>query len=315
MKKLCSMILSLAMVFCMMAVSTASATTPEFVTISVRNAESEMIDLDVPYSPTRVVFLDYVALDMCATLGILDQIEYLTIQGSLADYLQAYIPEGSYDLGGLKEYDMEAIMEFEPELIFSSGRTTAMYDEFSMIAPTVCTALTYEPSSWDSFVEMNLRNASIFGMEEEAQAIIDSYAERFETLKAWGEGKTAALTLFTGGAMTTLGNSSRTSMISNDIGFENVAADIDTTHGADASYEALLALDPDYVFVLDRDSAISAEGASLASELLDNAIIHETSAWNNGHIVYLDPVVWYQHEGGLGAMNIMLGDLEAGMAQ
>ncbi len=323
MKKYISLALVLAMTFSLVGCSTASTetTTPtvevedtvDVVTISVRNGNDEMIDLDVPYAPTRVVFLDYVALDMCATLGILDNIEYLTIQSSLADYLQAHIPEGSYDLGGLKEYDMEAIMEFEPDLIFSSGRTAAMYDEFSLIAPTVCTSLSYEPSTWDSFQQVNLRNASIFGMEEEAQTIIDSYTERFEALQGWGEGHSAALTIFTGGAMTTLGNSSRTSMIANDIGFENVAADIDTTHGADASYEAMLALNPDYIFVLDRDSAISAEGASLASELLDNAIIRETSAWQNGNIIYLEPVVWYQHEGGLGAMDVMLSDLEVGM--
>lgn len=331
MKKILALILAMTMVFAMAACSSSSNedvsddtvvedttvedTAPETVTVSVQNADSEWIDLEVPYYPTRIVFIDYVALDLCAALGILDNpdVEFLTIQSSLGEYLQSYIPEGSPDLGGLKEYDMEAIMSFEPDIIFTSGRTMSAYDEFSIIAPTVCTSLTYEPSTFESFKTINTRNASIFGLEDECLEIINSYTDRLEALQAWADGQTAALTLFTGGAMTTNGNSSRTSMITNDLGFLNVAADVDATHGVDASYEALLEINPDYIFVLDRDSAISAEGASTAAELLDNAIIHETSAWQNGNIVYLDPVVWYQHEGGLMAMDIMLSDLEVGM--
>lgn len=329
MKKFLSLILALAMSMSLVACSSSAVeeettteetvatetATPETVTISVQNAESEWIDLAVPYYPTRIVFVDYVAFDMCAALGILENpdVEFLTVQGSMADYLKAYVPEGSPDLGGLKDYDMEAIMSFEPDIIFTSGRTRAAYDEFSLIAPTVCTGLVYEPSTFESFTTLNLRNASIFGLEAEAQAMIDGYMGRLEALQAWGEGQTAALTLFTGGAMTTNGNSSRTSMITNDVGFENVAADVDATHGVEASYEALLAINPDYIFVLDRDSAISTEGASTAQELLDNAIILQTSAWQNGNIVYLEPNVWYQHEGGMLSMDVMLADLEVGM--
>lgn len=288
----------------------SGADVPQTVTISVKNASSEMIDLTVETNPTRVVFLDYVALDMCAALGILDDIEFLASQDSLPSHLVEYIPEGSPSLGGLKEYDMEAIMSFEPDIIFTSGRTAAAYDEFSKIAPTVCTSLDYQPSTWESFETLVTRNASIFGLSDEVADLVGQYEARLAAISEELSGHSVAITLFTGGSMTTLGNESRCSMIVTDGGAINVAADIDTTHGNTTSYEAMLLLDPEYIFVLDRDSAISAEGASTAAELLDNQIIYQTSAYQNDNIIYLTPDPWYLCEGGILAMDVMLSDLE-----
>ncbi|MFI3167342.1 MAG: ABC transporter substrate-binding protein [Bacillota bacterium] len=94
---------------------------------------------------------------------------------------------------------------------------------------------------------------------------------------------------------------------------ENVGTDIDTSHGDAASYEALLVMNPDYIFVLDRDSAIGTEGATAAYDLLNNEIVGQTSAWQNGNVVFLDPIIWYMVEGGVTAMDTMLSDLEVGM--
>lgn len=302
--------------------SDAGEELPEFVTISSKNGEGEFVDMVVPVNPSKVAFMDYVSLDMCATLGILDDIEYMAVQDALAPYLAEILPSDIVNLGGLKTYQedttiMTTIMDFEPDLIFTSGRSAGDYEEFMKLVSedggVVSSSLTYVPSSYDSFKEINERNAKIFGAEDEVSEIIASYDDRLEALKAWGEGQSAAMTIFTGGAMNVLGNESRCSMIFNDLGFENVGTDVDTSHGDTASYEALLLKNPDYIFVLDRDSAIGAEGATSALELLDNEIIQQTDAWKNGNIVVLDPIVWYMVEGGLTAMDTMLADLEVGM--
>lgn len=300
---------------------------PAFVTISAKNGEGEFIDMDVPFNPKKVVFMDYVSLDMCATLGLLDGMEYMAVQDALPAYLVDVIPEGIPNMGGLKTYQnedstvYEDIAVFGPEVIFTSGRSASDYENFLEITTgmgdgaVVSSSITYVPSTYESFIEINTRNASIFGLEEEMAEIIATYDARLEALQAWGEGKTAAVTIFTGGSMNVLGNESRCSMIFNDLGFENVGTNVDTSHGDAASYEALLLQNPDYIFVLDRDSAIAAEGATAALELLDNEIIHQTDAWINGNIVVLDPVIWYMVEGGVTAMDTMLSNLEAGMAE
>lgn len=45
-------------------------------------------------------------------------------------------------------------------------------------------------------------------------------------------------------------------------------ADVTATHGNESSFETIVSLDPDHIFVMDRDAAISTEGAQLAREMV-----------------------------------------------
>lgn len=86
------------------------------------------------------------------------------------------------------------------------------------------------------------------------------------------------------------------------------------THGNEASFEVLVSLNPDYIFIMDRDAAIGTEGAQLAKEVMENEIVMMTDAYQNGNIVYLEHSnVWYTAEGGITALGIMLDDLESAL--
>lgn len=287
--------------------------TNETVVVSVENGVEEMIDLEVPFDPERIVVVDYVALDMLNSWGLGDRVVGMP-KSSTPEHLSEYAEnEDIVNLGGLKEIDMEAIMELEPEIIFTSGRTASRYDEFSKIAPTVNTSNDYTNGFVESFETNVMRNAAIFGLEEKAEEQLAAFNERLDALSEAAEGNTAIIAITTGGALNTLGNASRGNIITTDIGFENIAADVDTSHGNASSFEILLEKDADYVFVLDRDSAIGTEGSTAAKQLLDNEIVHQTKAYKNDQIVYLTPEVWYLAEGGITSMDIMLSDLEAGI--
>ncbi len=70
------------------------------------------------------------------------------------------------------------------------------------------------------------------------------------------------------------------------------------------------------MFVMDRDAAIQTEGAKAAKEIIENELIKKTEAYAQGNIVYLShPAVWYTAEGGITALDIMLQDLEEGLAK
>ena len=94
-----------------------------------------------------------------------------------------------------------------------------------------------------------------------------------------------------------------------------VDSNVDTsTHGNEASFEFVVERDPQYIFVMDRDAAINAEGAQLAQEIVENELVKGTGAYKNGNIVYLEnPAVWYTAEGGINALDIMLQDLEGAL--
>lgn len=86
------------------------------------------------------------------------------------------------------------------------------------------------------------------------------------------------------------------------------------THGNEASFEILVKLNPDYIFVMDRDAAIGSDGAKFAKEIVENELVMGTDAYKNGNIIYLaHPAVWYTAEGGIVALDVMLQDLETAL--
>ena len=61
-------------------------------------------------------------------------------------------------------------------------------------------------------------------------------------------------------------------------------------------------------------AAIGTDGAQLAKEIVENELVMDTDVYKDGHIVYLaNPTVWYTAEGGITALDIMLGDLEGAL--
>ena len=67
--------------------------------------------------------------------------------------------------------------------------------------------------------------ASIFGLEDQVDALMGGFDSRVETLKTFAEGKNAIVGLCTSGGFNVLGNDGRCSIIGVEIGFENVGVD------------------------------------------------------------------------------------------
>lgn len=69
--------------------------------------------------------------------------------------------------------------------------------------------------------------------------------------------------------------------------------------------------DPAYIFVLNRDAALGQGSEEGAKDVIENELTRSTTAYRDGHIVYLEhPGVWYMAEGGVTALDVMLSDLE-----
>ncbi len=287
--------------------------TPDTVTVTTLNGSDEAMDIQVPYNPSRVAVLDMAVLDMLDNWDLGGRVVGMPKSSSI-DYLMDYNNnEDIANLGTLKEVDMEALMSSEPEIIFIGGRLSAQYDALSKIAPVVYLSNNYEIGILQSMKNNVSSIASIFGVQDKAAAQIAGFDQRIAALAAAAEGKTAVIGMVTSSNFNSLGDGSRCSLIGNEIGFKNLANNVDSTHGNESSFELLVDLNPDYIFVLDRDSAINTEGAKLANEIMDNELVHKTAASQSGNIIYLTPTVWYLAEGGITAMDIMLQDLETGL--
>lgn len=327
-KKLLTIVLSAMMAFSLAACSGKSdnnagaaeekaqteENTPETVTIKSLNADQVEADLEVPYDPQRIAILDMASLDILDALGVGDRV--VGSASTSLDYFQEYVTdENVLNLGTIKEADMEAVMESEPDVIFIGGRLSSLYNELSEIAPVVYLSTDTEAGVVESVKKNAETIASMFGLEDKVEELMADFDGRIEKLAAFAEGKNAIVGLCTSGSFNVLGNDGRCSIIGREIGFENVGveADIDTsTHGNEASFEYIVEKNPEYIFVMDRDAAIGTDGAQLAKDIVENELVKGTDAYKNGNIVYLaHPAVWYTAEGGVTALDLMLQDLES----
>ncbi len=340
MKKLLSLILAGTMLFSMAACSPAAsdsgaaddadvdtsssddaadddsaddADTPTTVTVTVADAEGNDIDVEFPVNPEKVVVLNWQTMDFLDAVGLGDSVVGLIKSGSYPAHLQKYVDDESIvNVGGMKDVDMEAVMSLQPDVIFSSDRTESMYEEFTMIAPTMSAAVVYEDGFMASYKELASKHGQIFGITDEVDSIIADYETRIEAIADFAGEQTASLLIFASG-LNALGDNGRCSIIVNEMGFTNVKADEDVNHGDAISYDGLLALNPDWFFVLDKDNAVGEEAVA-AMEQMDNDIIKQTDAYKNGQIVYLEPgSSWYLCDGGITAMDQMITNIEEGI--
>ena len=285
--------------------------TPENVMIKSFNGNKEEVDLEVPYDPERIAVLDMASLDILDNLGMGDRV--VGSASTSLEYLTDYVDnEEVANLGTIKEADLEAVMECDPDVIFIGDSLASSYDPLSEIAPVVFLSTDSELGVVKSVTKNAETIASMFGLEDEVSKKIEGFDERIEALKKTAEGKTALVGMTTSGSFNLMGNDGRCSIVGREIGFENItAAESTSTHGNEASFETVVEKNPDYIFVMDRDSAIGADGAQTAKEIVENELVMGTDAYKNGRIIYLEhPAVWYTAEGGITALNIMLSDLE-----
>lgn len=312
MKKLFSVLLALSMLL-VGAMATAES---ETVMIQSLNGAGEEIELTVPANPKRIAILDMASLDILNSLGVSDRVvgSATTKLPYLSDIVNA---EDVANLGTIKEADLEAVMACEPDVIFIGGRLSKNYDALSEIAPVVYLSTDSELGVVESVRKNAGIVASMFGLEDKVDELMSGFDARIATLAEAAKDKTAIVGMCTSGSFNVMGNDGRCSIIGREIGFENVGVDanIDTaTHGNEASFEFVVKQNPQYIFVLDRDAAINAEGAQLARDIMENELVMGLDAYKEGHVVYLaNPAVWYTAEGGVTALDIMLSDIESAL--
>ena len=318
-------LMAISLVACSSNTSNPEATvtpTPEVteattVIVSVTNEEGNPIDVEFPLDPQRVVCLNWQTVDFLDNMGLGDRIVGIIKDGSYPEHLKSYVEnEEIVNVGGMKKVDMEAVMSLQPDVIFSSDRTESKYQEFSKIAPTMSSFVDYKAGFMNGFKQLAVKHGQIFNVSDEVSKVVDSYDSRIAEIAKFAEGKTALLGIFAGG-LNTLGNTGRASIIVNEMGFENLAGEENVNHGNVSSYEAWLKLNPDWMFILDKDTAVGTEAVAAVEQMeTNNAIIAQTNAFKNGNIVYLEPgTTWYIADGGLTSLDLMISCIEEGIKE
>ena len=299
----------------------AEETKPQTITIQALNANGEKADVEVPYDPGRIAILDMAALDIVDALGVGERVVGSS-QVSI-EYLTDYNPDDSdgaiLNLGTVKTADLEKVAACEPDIIFIGGRLADVYADLEAIAPVVYLAVDYEKGVVESTRANAQTIASIFGKKSEVDELFTGFQPRIDALNAVLNETDVLLGMYNSNALGLMDSESQLNLIVQELGANNLGEKVGeaekATHGEEASWETIIALDPEYLFILDRSTAVGAsdEGVMGAREVIENDLIKELDVYKNGRIVYfIDHAnVWYTSTGGVQALDTMLADLEA----
>ena len=254
--------------------------------ITVTHAQGETT---LPGIPEKVLTQDWAVFDDLNALGI-------TVAGvpssNAPSYLADAIPADALQLGSLFEPDFEGIAASESDVYLVAARSAAALETSKDILPTIDLSVNN-----DSIIDGVKNNMTllgeVFGLEVEAAELNANLDAKITEVQAAAEGKGTALVLVTNaGKLGVYGPDSRVSWVYNEAGLPSALDSVnDGDHGGDAvSFEFLLEVNPDWVFVVDRDAG-TGENTGAAAALLDNELFNQTTAATEGQVVYLDPPI------------------------
>lgn len=243
---------------------------------------------------TRIVVLDFGALDTLAALGLEDSVVGVTKGSVLPEALSQFEDEKYATVGSLKEPDLEAIAALDPDLVIAGFRSAALVEELSRNFNTIDVTFEYDGGFYNGIEFSTNLVAKAVGKEDEAEAQLMEVSDALENAKAKAPTDKSALILMTsGGKVSAHGVDSRFGLVHSELGIQQAISDVEAeAHGDAISFEAIAEANPDILYVVDRDAALGQDGEA-AEQVLDNELVATTNAWKNDKVIYIDGSRWY----------------------
>lgn len=262
--------------------------------VTVKHAAGETT---IESEPQKIVVLNMAALDTIDALGLADR-----VVGAPAKSVPTWLKDDYADItdvGSFFEPDEEAIAKLQPDLVVIGNRSASSYEAFKDRYPTIDTSVKWDEPDYaqqvvDSVKLIGEATGATAEAEKAAQDVADAVDKYQDSAKDMGK---AMVVMVSGGEVSMHGPESRWSPVWDIFGFEPIRdeAKADEGHkGEKISFETLKELNPDWLFVVDRDAAVGkVEPGQTAEVVLDNDLVKATTAAQEDHIVYINPERWY----------------------
>ena len=268
---------------------TASATQPSSVTI---DANDGAVEINLPV--TRAASLDN------RTFEVLQQwdVELVAAPKKLIpSTITAFNGEGVADVGMHREPNLEALVAAEPDLIISGQRFSKFDSQIKELAPDV-PLINLEPRDGQPFDKELIRQVTdlgeIFGKQAEAKKLVDDFNASIERAKKAYDGSSTVMAVDVSGGnigYVAPGKGRTWGPVFDLLGLKpalEVEGATDSHTGDDISVEAIAEANPAWIFVLDRDAAITKDGSNTPAETVisGNAVLQNVTAISTGQVVY-----------------------------
>ena len=261
--------------------------------VSVQHAKGT---LALPAAPQRVVVYDLASLDTLQALGVpVTGVPKAQFPAYMAGYADAkYTVAGS-----LFEPNYEVLSQIQPDLIIVGGRSATKYDILSKIAPTL--DLSVKPGQLVQDVQRNVTQlAKLYGKQAQGQALVGQIELQLASVRALaGQAAPGVLLMAINERIMPQAPGGRFGFLFDGFGAKSLltAKDVPTRGGPAYTFEQLAKLQPEWIYVIDRNTAVgsAAGGGAIipATQVFDHPLIKATPAGQKGQVVHLDPKGWY----------------------
>ncbi|MCX8650783.1 ABC transporter substrate-binding protein [Gilliamella sp. B2776] len=268
----------------------------------------------VPKSPSKVVVMNYGALDTLDALG----------QGSivvgaplsvLPSYLEQYKNANIADTGNMKEPSIDAIKQAKPQLIIIDGRQASRTKELSKIAPVINLSVDAKNYLESTKNHINVL-AEITDTKQNASNLIQALNIKITNAQSVAQSnpKKAIVAIHNDGKMILINASSSAALIHDVLKVKRaVPFFIQSMNAGDKPKPIFIdnnyvsTIKPDIIYVVDRSKAIGQ--TAMKDDFFDAKVL----ATSKTEVVYLTPDLWYLSGGGAESLNRQIDEVINGL--
>ncbi|PJJ30608.1 siderophore ABC transporter substrate-binding protein [Lacrimispora celerecrescens] len=307
------------------AETTAAAKSEEALTVEIKDIHGLVT---VPVNPQKVISLDNRTYETLSDWGI----ELVAAPKGVMPADSPYVTDESVlDIGNHREPNLEIIAASDPDLVIVGQRFASYYEEIKKLVPNaVVIDLNFDVSEEADTPGENLVNGlkdstvalgKIFNKNKEAEQLTADFDQAIEAAKSAYNGTDTIMSVVVSGGNIGFSapHSGRVWGPMYEVFGWVPALDIDNTtsdhQGDDISVEAIAQSNPDWIFVLDRDAAVSSTTDAVpAQDVIDQSpALKNVTAVTEGHIVYA-PADTYTNES-IQTYLELFGDLAKALAE
>lgn len=296
--------------------TTGTTETPE-TTVAVTSKEDLTVEINdihgpvtVPVNPQKVISLDNRTYETLSDWGI----ELVAAPKGVMPADSPYVTDESVlDIGNHREPNLEIIAAADPDLVIIGQRFASYYEEIKKLVPNAAVIdLNFDVSEeadkpGESLVnglkDSTVALGKIFDKNKEAEQLTTDFDQAIEAVKSAYNGTDAIMSVVVSGGNIGFSapHSGRVWGPMYEVFGWVPALEIDNTtsdhQGDDISVEAIAQSNPDWIFVLDRDAAVSSvTDAVPAQDVIDQSpALQNVTAVSEGHIIYA-PADTYTNE-------------------
>ncbi|MGG4398336.1 siderophore ABC transporter substrate-binding protein [Paenibacillus thiaminolyticus] len=255
----------------------------------------------VPVNPKKVIALDSRTFETLADW----KIELVAVPKDVMPADSSYVKDDSVqNIGNHREPNLEIIAAADPDLVIIGQRFGNYYEDMKKLVPNAAVIdLNFDVSEKTDKPGENLVNGlknstitlgQIFDKNEEAKQLVADFDKAVEDAKSAYDGTDTVMSVVVSGGNIGFSapHSGRVWGPMYEIFGWTPALEVDGSssdhQGDEVSVEAIAQSNPDWIFVLDRDAAISASTDSVpAQDVIDNSpALQNVTAVSKGQIVY-----------------------------